>query len=236
MQNWKTIWGKRAAGNTEGTLQSLINLDGFDTGAGTIRENAWRGYVMDIAHRLNMAPGHSVFEIGCGAGAFLYPLHEAGLRVAGLDYSAPLIKAARAAMPDGDFREAEAAEFSPSPQCYDFIVANSVFHYFTGEHYAMAVLEQMLSAARKAVAVLEIPDIDRQSEAETTRRALLSASEYQEKYAGLAHLYFHRTNLCEVAERNGFSVEILDQSIDGYAQNGFRFNCLMRRKCNTNLS
>ena len=230
MRNWKSVWEKRSACKSVTPLQSLIELDGFDTGAGRILENAWLDYVQDIAHRLEMARGHSVFEIGCGSGAFLFPLQQAGLRVAGLDYSERLIEAARAAIPEGEFLHAEATGFSPDSFCYDFVIANSVFHYFPDERYAMTVLAKMLAAARKAVAVLELPDIDRRSEAETTRRAFLSDREYREKYEGLGHLYFSRDNLVKVAGQHGFSVETFDQAISGYAQNQFRFNCLMRRQ------
>ncbi len=229
MDNWKSVWGQRAVAGASSPLQALIDLDGFDSGAGRIREAAWRAYVTHIASRLGMRAGDSVLEVGCGCGAFLYPLREAGLRVAGLDYSATLIAAARRAMPDGDFREAEANNLNVSARSYDFVVANSVFHYFPDNVYADHVLAAMLAAADRAVAVLEVPDLDRRSEAETVRRALLCERDYEEKYAGLAHQYYRRDDFRNAACNNGFDAEIVDQSIEGYAQNAFRFNCLLRR-------
>lgn len=229
MQNWKTVWDGRVAGKAGSPLQALIDLDGFDSGAGRIGESAWRDYVREIVHRLGMRPGQSVFEIGCGSGAFLLPLREAGMHVAGLDYSSALIAAARRAIPDGDFRVAEAADFTAASRSYDFIVANSVFHYFPDDAYAERVLAEMLAAADKAVAILELPDQARRSEAEAARRALLSKQEYETKYAGLAHRYYSRETFRAAAQRRGFEAEISNQAIAGYAQNAFRFNCLMRR-------
>lgn len=224
--SWKAVWGARRRGATSSSLQALIDLDGFDTGAGRIAEPAWRDYVGRIARLLGMQAGESVLEVGCGAGAFLLPLREAGLRVAGIDYSPSLIEAARAALPDGEFALGEAAAICGR---YDYVVANSVFHYFPDAGYADRVLAAMLAAARRAVAVLEVPDVDKKAEAEAVRRGMLGEEAYRKKYAGLEHRYYARQNLIETARRAGFEAEIHAQAIDGYAQNPFRFNCLMRR-------
>jgi len=224
---WKEVWDARRAGTAPSALQALIDLDGFDTGAGRIAEPAWRSYVERIAGLLGMRAGESVFEVGCGAGAFLLPLHEAGLKVAGVDYSAALVEAARRAIPDGDFVHGEALELESR---YDYVVANSVFHYFPDAAYADRVLGAMLAAARRGVAVLEVPDVTTRNQAEAARRGALGEEEYRKKYAGLEHRYYAREQLLDAARRAGFEAQILDQSIDGYAQNAFRFNCLMRRK------
>jgi len=186
-------------------------------------------YVGDIAGRLGMRPGHSVLEIGCGSGAFLLPLREAGLRVGGIDYSPALLARALAAMPEGDFREGDAADLALPPRSYDFVVANSVFQYFADARSADQVLHSMLEAAVRAAAVLEVPDAACRLDSEAARRRLLGDEEYQKKYAGLPHQYYRREAFSESAARQGFAVEILDQAIAGYAQNAFRFNCLFRR-------
>jgi hypothetical protein len=109
-------------------------------------------------------------------------------------------------------------------------MANSVFHYFTDSSYAVRVLESMLVAADRGVAVLEVPDIASREAAEATRRGLMPSHEYEEKYAGLHHQYYERTLFCAVADRHGFETEVFAQRIDAYAQNPYRFNCLMRRR------
>jgi hypothetical protein len=104
-----------------------------------------------------------------------------------------------------------------------------VFHYFPDAAYADAVLAAMLAAARRAVAVLEVPDLKSREEAEAARRGALGEEEYRRKYEGLEHRYYPREYFAAAAQRAGFEVEILDQAIGGYAQNSYRFNCLMRR-------
>lgn len=225
--NWKEIWSARRPGAAASTLQRLIDLDGFDTGAGRISEPAWRDYVGGIARRLDLRAGESILEVGCGAGAFLLPLHEVGLKVAGIDYSPALIDAARAAMPDGEFVVGEAASISGQ---YDYVIANSVFHYFPDAGYAERVLAAMLAAARRGAAVLEVPDIDKKPQAESVRRGALGEEAYRRKYAGLEHRYYRRQGFVEAAARAGFEAEVFDQAIDGYAQSAFRFNCLLRRR------
>jgi trans-aconitate methyltransferase len=230
MNNWQTVWGRRQLSDGSASpLQALIDLDGFDGGAGRIEEAAWRTYVADVARKLGMRAGQSVFEIGCGSGAFLYPLSQAGLSVAGLDYSPVLIDAARNAMPAGQFECAEASAFDAEPGRYDFVIANSVFHYFPDEAYARRVIVRMLSAAEQGAAFLELPDLSSRNQAEATRRDMLTVEEYEKKYAGLAHQYFRREMFAEIGEQFGFRTELVDQSIDGYAQNPFRFNCFMHK-------
>ncbi len=228
--DWRRVWARRQRGEASSALQALIDLDGFDGGAGRIEEPAWRSYVQRIARDLGMQPGQSVFEIGCGAGAFLLPLHESGMVVSGIDWSASLVAAARAAMPAGDFREADAGSFAAPPRSQDFVVANSVFHYFTDTGYAVRVLEAMLAAADRGVAVLEVPDAASRDAAEGLRRGMMPLRDYEAKYAGLHHQYFERDLFRTVADRNGFDAELSSQEIAGYAQNPYRFNCLMRRR------
>lgn len=223
---WREVWGARRLGTAVSPLQALIDLDGFDTGAGRIAEPAWRDYVARIARQLGMRPGESVLEVGCGAGAFLLPLHEAGLRVAGIDFSPALIEAARAALPGGEFVVGEATAIAGR---YDYVVANSVFHYFPDAGYAGRVLAAMLAAARLGAAVLEVPDAATRDQAEAARRGALGEEAYRQKYAGLEHRYYSRQDLVAAARSAGFEAAIHDQAIDGYAQNPFRFNCLMRR-------
>jgi ubiquinone/menaquinone biosynthesis C-methylase UbiE len=55
-------------------------------------------------------PGRLTLDIGCGEGRLSRDLKELGHRVVGIDQSEALIRAAREADPDGDYRVADAAE------------------------------------------------------------------------------------------------------------------------------
>ncbi len=229
MNNWKDIWNKRYLSEQGMDLETLIKLDGFDTGAGRIDTADWRIYVKGIAEKLGVKEAETVFEVGCGGGAFLYALREStlSLSVGGCDYAAGLIEAARQAMPDGDFKVMEAVELEPNPQ-YNYVFANSVFHYFSFE-YASAVLERMINKAKVAVAVMEIPDAATKEESECMRRDILTPMEYEKKYKGLEHTYYERNWFVEQAKGHGLDCVLFDGCVPNYAQNRFRFGCLIRK-------
>jgi ubiquinone/menaquinone biosynthesis C-methylase UbiE len=63
-----------------------------------------------------LTPGTSVFEVGCGAGAFLYELEALGCKVGGVDHSPALIGKAMKAMPSGGFKVSDAAAFQVEPR------------------------------------------------------------------------------------------------------------------------
>lgn len=227
--NWKEIWGRRTyTGDEKLDLDALIKLDGFDTGAGRIAPTDWQTYADVISNKLGLHDGSSVYELGCGAGAFLYALREKhSLTVGGLDYSAALISAATHAMPDGEFIAAEAKSVD-TEITYDFVISNSVFHYFSQE-YAATVLARMLKKAKVAVAIMEVPDIQTRLESETLRRDILSQEEYEKKYLGLEHTYYDRDWFKTQATIHGCSCEIFDGCIPNYAQNKFRFGTLITK-------
>jgi trans-aconitate methyltransferase len=203
--------------------------DGFDSGFGEVGEAAWRGYVADVVRRLGITPGATVFEVGCGAGAFLLPLAEAGCTVAGLDASERLIGFASAALPEARLSVGEAAALDPGEPA-DFVVSNGVFLYFPSAEYAADVLAKMGGKAQKGLAILDVPDLDRRDEALAMRRGFLSPGEYEARYAGLDHLYLPRGWFTRRLAPLGFSrVEISDQSIPDYPNGQFRYNVLARR-------
>ena len=227
-QNWKAIWNRRSGTGGGHDLRSLIDLDGFDMGAGRIEVDDWRAYAGIIAKKIGLDNGATIFEVGCGSGALLYALKEVySLSVGGIDYAAGLIDAAKQAMPDGEFKvqEAEALEISPQ---YDYVFANSVFHYFS-LNYAAGVLTHMINKARKCIAVLEVPDLKTQKESEAMRRNILTQEEYEKEYAGLDHTYYQRDWFQEQAKLHGLKYEIFDGCVPNYAQNSFRFGCIFRK-------
>jgi len=78
MDNWKKIWNNRKIEHGDDILTSLIKLDGFDEGAGEISQVNWIEYVNWIRSKLAIDETDSIFEIGCGSGAFIYPFYKMG--------------------------------------------------------------------------------------------------------------------------------------------------------------
>jgi ubiquinone/menaquinone biosynthesis C-methylase UbiE len=232
MTDWHEIWNKRSITpldqSKDISLQDLIRADGFDSGAGKVNSEDWIDYIRFISQKIDLAPGDSLFEIGCGSGAFLYIWHMEGHRVGGIDYSENLVSVARQVMKGMSFGVSEAIEVDTEEK-YDIVLSNGVFFYFKDYSYAKKVLERMILKARKTIAILEIPDLAKKEESESARRAALPKGEYDKKYEGLSHLYFEKGWFTRFSDKYGYDTEIFDQNIKGYGNSQFRFNVVMKK-------
>lgn len=226
-RSWQDIWAaRRLDRNKDSVLERLMEADGLDTGFGNVTEAAWREFAQRIAGELNAAAGTRVFEVGCGAGAFLYPFHELGCVVGGLDQSAALIDYAREAMPGGQWSVSAAAALDVTDR-WDVVLACGVFMYFPDRAYAHDVMGKMIGKATRAVAILDVPDLARQDAALAFRRGTLGEAEYEAKYRGLDHLFFDREWMRDALMSLGAkSVRIDDQQVRGYQNARFRFNAI----------
>jgi ubiquinone/menaquinone biosynthesis C-methylase UbiE len=130
---------------------------GRSVAAGRVHEEAWRDFVERIAETLDIGPGTSVFDVSCGAGAFLLPLAENGYLVGGIDPSPSLIAKAKAAMPSGQWGVGSAETLDPG-EPWDVVVSVSGFARFKDLDQARGVLARMTAKATHAIAVLDVPD------------------------------------------------------------------------------
>jgi trans-aconitate methyltransferase len=226
---WKEVWEARRVDPACGSvLAQLVAADGFDQPFGRFSDEAWREYVRRTAAAIGIVPGSSVFDVGCGAGAYLFELCRQGCAVGGLDASPALIRHAGEAMPAGNWIHADAAELDAGVP-YDFVIANASFHYFPSYEYAGVVLERMVRKARRGVMLLDVPDLARRDQAIELRRRLAGEETYARKYDGLEHLYFDRHWFPAVLEGLGAErVWIEDQQIEGYANSAHRYNVFAR--------
>lgn len=226
--HWQQIWEKRTLQPQHAiTLETLIALDGFDSGAGKIDLADWQEYTRRISDKLGMQSGDSVFEVGCGAGAFLYALRQQHpLTVGGLDYAAGLIEAAQQAMPDGDFQAIPAQSLDTSKE-YDFVIANSVFHYFD-EAMAAEVLQAMWQKAKVGIAILDIPHAATREACEHARRDALTVAEYEEKYRGLHHTYYTPEWFSQQLPEK--PQQAFESCVPNYAQSQYRFSVIFSKR------
>lgn len=226
MTSWEAVWeARRLDPAAASTLAALMAADGLDTGFGSVSEEHWTSFVRSVETTLRLEPGRSVFEVGCGAGAFLYDLYTRGYHVGGIDRSAALVGYARSVMPNGRFDVAEAAGLGAEER-WDAVVACGVFLYFPSLDYASDVIARMVEKARHCVAILDLPDAARSSEALAHRQAAIGGPKaYAERYRGLEHLSFDRSWVAEALEGSGLvGVQVVDQAIPGYDNGRFRFN------------
>lgn len=224
---WREIWERRRPDPGSGSLLGrLLAADGFDSRQARIGEEEWTTHFRGWADRLGLEAGMSVFEVGCGAGASLLVYEHMGCTVGGLDQSPTLIEMARSAMPGGSFEVADAAS-TPETPTVDVVLSMGVFMYFPSLDYAADVLARMVGKARRAVAVLDIPDQALKDRALEYRIEMAGGqAEYEDRYTGLDHLYFDRAWTEELLTRAGLvGVSSSSQDLPGYGNAAFRFNC-----------
>lgn len=113
-----------------------------------------------VAETLDIGPGTRVFEVDCGDGEFLIPLHQNNYIVGGIDGDPAAIAKAIEAMPDGTFQIALASSLDPAVPWHAVICRS-----FAGApdlDYMRGVLARMFAKATHAIALLEVPDERRQ--------------------------------------------------------------------------
>lgn len=135
-------------------LEALMAADGALAG---MPEAGWRAFVEHVVEVLDVGPGTSVWDAGCGAGAFLFPLWENGYVVGGSDPVADLVERARAAMPQGFFAVGAATSLDPADP-WDVVVASRGFAGLADVDAARAVLARMAAKATHAMAILGVAE------------------------------------------------------------------------------
>jgi SAM-dependent methyltransferase len=226
MNRWKEIWNNRRIGSAGSMLEKLLAANGYDSLFGKMAVTPFMAYIDRMRAQLGVGAKDAIFEVGCGAGAVLYPFYTRGHAVSGLDYSTPLIALAAGAMPDMAFHVGEADQVDVA-QTFDMVISCGVFIYFKDYAYARKVIMRMVQKAKKAIGVFDISDLALKAEAETLRREGMGANAYDEKYRGLEHLYYPRSFFKDVARASGCKIRIFAQSIQGYQNSAYRYNVVL---------
>jgi trans-aconitate methyltransferase len=109
-----------------------------------------------VAETLDIGPGTRVFEVDCGRGEFLLPLHRNGFIVGGIDADPDAIRDAIASMPDGLFQLGNATSLDPGVPWH--VVVCRSFAGAPDLDYMRGLLARMFAKATHAIAVLNVPD------------------------------------------------------------------------------
>ena len=121
-----------------------------------------------VAETLDIGPGTRVFEVDCGDGAFLYPLHQNGYVVGGIDRDPAAIERAIGAMPDGIFQVGMASGLDPAVPwdvviCRSFgAAADSSGVALAEADYMRGLVARMFAKATHAIALLNVPEKSQQ--------------------------------------------------------------------------
>ena len=227
MNNWKKIWDGDERVNKV-MLEALLKADGFDSGAGKFNVDEWILYVNDIYNKINILQDDSIYEIGCGSGAFIYPLFLKHHKVGGVDYSKVLINISKMMMPNMYFEHKEAIEITTDKK-YDIVVSHSVLQYFEDLDYCKEVIKKMINISNRKIVVLDINDESKKNEYHKSRMGNMSPSEYEKKYNGFEHLFYSKSWFENIAKEFGVKIDIFDQSFDKYANSHLRFNVIFEK-------
>ena len=109
-----------------------------------------------VAETLDIGPGTRVFEVDCGDGAFLYPFHQNGYTVGGIDGDPVMIEHAIAAMPDGLFTVGVASALDPAVP-WDVVLCRSLSGAPDAD-YIRGLVARMFAKATHGIALLSVPN------------------------------------------------------------------------------
>jgi hypothetical protein len=121
-----------------------------------------------VAEVLDIGPGTRVFEVDCGDGQFLFPLYENNYLVGGMDADPAAIANALAAMPNGTFQIGPAASLDPAVAWHVVICRlrhggkDSSAAALAEADSRRGLLARMFAKATHAIAVLNVPETQRQ--------------------------------------------------------------------------
>ncbi|WP_294954174.1 class I SAM-dependent methyltransferase [Sulfurovum sp.] len=227
MMNWQHIYNNQY--RLERYIQELLlKVDGFDSPTGYFSVEDWTKYTQYHYGKLAIKPTDSIFEVGCGAGAFLYPLFLQKHRVGGIDFANSLTSLANALMPNCNFQTAEAIELN-AEQNHDVVLSHGVFLYFENLNYAREVIIKMIQKATSTIAILDINDADKEHEYHQLRMKTMTKEEYEKKYSGLSHHFYNKSFFEDIAKEYKLDIEVWDQTFKKYNNSQFRFNVIMKK-------
>ena len=231
---WKEIWNRRKpvtdglAGDWEHVYLELKRLNGYDVMEGGLPLDSFLNFHAGLIELLDLTPGKSVYEVGCGAGANMYLMQREGMIVGGADYAEGLIETARAVIPDARELSAMEAADIPTDEKYDAVYSGGVFSYFPDHAYATRVLERMLEKSRYAIGITELHDRAKRQDYLAFRRA--NIPNYDERYEGLGRLFFRRELFEDFAREHDLQVVFPALQMADYWNEPFIFTCFMYRK------
>lgn len=219
-KNWADIWESRVDTPRKMNHLELLKANGYDN-----KRSALLPWNLTYAQEfywniIRLQERDSVYEVGCGSGAFLYSLYKEGYQVGGIDLSKNLIDLAVINLHGGNFTCGDAQEINAIEK-WDHVVSFGLFFYFPSAEYAETLILKMLEKANKSVSIYELPDLDRKEECEAMRR--VTTPNYDRDYAGLEHLYFSKQWFCNFARKHGLHLTLFDQVIPNYENGKYRF-------------
>lgn len=238
--NWINIWNNRKvdleninSNDEQKLILELKKIAGFDSyGKGTtFAFEEIFGQYKQLKNNLQLPQiGGSVFEVGCGSGAYLYFFKKDGFKVGGLDYAENILKVTREIIGEKNLIECicATADKIPTEIKYDAIFSGCVFQYFDSIEYAEKVLDLMLEKTAKSIGLLEIFNKEIEDEYFAYRRK--NDANYDEHYKGLPKLFISKKFFENYAAKNNLEVKFEPCKMESYWNAPFIYDCFMYKK------
>ena len=202
----------------------MFTASGYESKVAKTNLAEWLEYVQIIAKCCDIDSKTSVFEIGCGAGSFLYGIQNIAERVGGADYCEVLVEKAKTIILSDDVFTSEASEIPTTPK-YDVVVAVGCCTYFPSKEYMDRVLEIMFEKSNRMIGIVDVSDEDQKELAEKTRREI-AGKDYDKLYDGLGHLYLSQNYFTSYAEKKGLKCNIVPHPLPCYP---YRYNVFLSK-------
>ena len=238
MSSWKEVWDRRefqgrAPSNLDERIAQSLILDGFDSqNRSGLTPESLHEFTMDWLKSINFHSDESVYEVGCGTGAFLASVGKSTDfkgKLSGSDYSLNMIQSGEKLFSEIDFAHLEADSIN-NLNSFDHLVSFGVFLYFPSKEYALKVINRMIACAGKSVSILDIPDLSKIEESEMFRETSVGSETYRKEYSNLKHLYFEKHEFLRAFPEDIWDVKITNQDIPGYENSNYRFNVVAIRR------
>ena len=140
-----------------------------------------------MAETLDIGPGTRVFEVDCGQGDFLIPLHDNNYIVGGMDRDRDAIAKAIEAIPDGVFQVGAASSLDPAVP-WHVVICRSLARS-PDRDYLRGLLARMFAKATHAIALLDVPDAQRQWMLHALTEIGASAIQFEDAAAGSFNVF-----------------------------------------------
>ncbi|MUM78106.1 methyltransferase domain-containing protein [Pseudodesulfovibrio sp. F-1] len=225
---WIDVWTRKGAEVEQHNLESLMKADGFDARTGCINVGDWFRQAGLIRDQLRISASDVICEVGCGAGAMLWPFREIGASLYGMDYSKSLIETASKAIPEGVFKTGEASAIPFGDSMFNAVFSHGVFFYFSDLAYARTAMLEILRVMKSdgRAMILDVPDMATMDACESYRRNVVyKGEEYPTSQDGpYRHLYYPRSFFADFAREFEMNISFVECDLPSYPMAEYRFN------------
>ena len=229
-KSWKKIWNENAKKIKPKNLNDLLKLNGHSSATSEIDQNKWKKYTNYFIKKYNIKQNHSVLEIGCGCGAFLYLFSKKRIKCFGIDNSEELIRIAKKFFKKSNFFVGEANNLSLiKNKKIDFIFVNSVFQYFKNLDYAKKVLDEIMriSHLNTKIIILDVPDKKKYTLWKKSAVNKIGLTNFKKTYKNLRHKFYEKKFFYNYASSKKLNIFISNQTLIKKENSKFRFNIFL---------